>query len=220
MEHTTANGKGSRVLGWLRTLLGAVALTAVFFLVLPLTQAIGGEREDLLLVREIDTASLPPPPPPPPPEPEDEPEEEPPPELQEPSQPLDLSQLEFALNPGLGGGVLTGDFAIRLDALGPKGGDVDAMFSLADLDQKPRPVVQTSPVMTPQMRKKAPVTVNLLLVVDEEGRVTNPTVQTPGDPMFDNAALTAIKQWRYEPGRRKGKPVRFRLRQPITFPKN
>lgn len=203
-----------------RTVLGAVLLTAAFFFVLPLTQAIGKQREDMFMVRDVDTASIEPPPPPPPPEPEKPEEPPPPPQRQENTQPLDLSQLEMALNPGLGGGVLAGDFTIKLDALGGKGADVDAMFSLADLDQKPRPIVQTNPVMTPQMRKKGGVTVYVLLVIDELGRVTDPQVQTPGDPDFDNAAIKAIRQWRYEPGKRKGKPVRFRLRQPITFPKN
>ena len=75
----------------------------------------------------------------------------------------------------------------RLD----KGGDVDSMFSLADLDQKPRPIVQTNPVMTPQMRKAAPATVYILLVVDERGRVENPIVQSSTDPLFEAPALAA-----------------------------
>ncbi|MFM1871322.1 MAG: hypothetical protein RL398_744 [Planctomycetota bacterium] len=201
-----------------KTVVGAVALTAVFFFVLPLTQAIGAVREDDLLLREVDVANLPPPPPPPEPQQQEEEKPETPPELSEAPQPLDLSTLELALNPGMGGG-LGGDFAIKLDAIADRAGDVDQIFSLSDLDQKPRAIVQTSPQITPQMRKKGGATVYVLFTVNELGRVESPIVQTPGDPMFDNAAMAAVKQWRFEPGKRKGQPVRFRVRQPITFPK-
>lgn len=201
-----------------KTLVGAVLLTAVFFFVLPLTQVIGSVREDLLLVRDVDVANLPPPPPPPEPEPEQEEPDEPPPQLSDAPQPLDLSQLELALNPGMGGGI-GGDFAIKLDGIANRAGEVDQIFSLADLDQKPRAIVQTQPQLTPQMRKKGGGTVYVLFTVNELGRVENPVVQTPGDPLFDNAAIAAVKQWRFEPGKRKGQPVRFRVRQPFTFPK-
>ena len=36
-------------------------------------------------------------------------------------------------------------------------------------------------------------------------------------PQFEAAALAAIRQWKFEPGKRAGKPVRFRMRQPFTF---
>lgn len=201
-----------------KTMVGAVVLTAVFFFVLPLTQAIGAVRDDDLILREVDVANLPPPPPPPEPEPDQEEEPPPPPQLADNPQPLDLSTLELALNPGMGGG-LGGDFAIKLDAIANRAGDVEQIFSLSDLDQKPRAIVQTSPQITPQMRKKGGGTVYVLFTVNELGRVETPTVQTPGDPLFDNAAVAAVKQWRFEPGKRKGQPVRFRVRQPITFPK-
>jgi len=44
-------------------------------------------------------------------------------------------------------------------------------------------------------------------------------VQNSTDPIFEGPALAAIKQWKFEPGKRKGEPVRFRMRVPITFPK-
>jgi protein TonB len=44
-------------------------------------------------------------------------------------------------------------------------------------------------------------------------------VQQSTDPVFERPALAAVKQWRFEPGKRNGKPVRFRMRVPITFPK-
>jgi hypothetical protein len=86
---------------------GAVTLAVGLFLTLPLMQAITQPPEADLVVRAVDTADLPPPPPPPEEEKKEEekPEEEPePPKLMEESAPLDLSQLELALDLGTGGG--------------------------------------------------------------------------------------------------------------------
>jgi protein TonB len=49
--------------------------------------------------------------------------------------------------------------------------------------------------------------------------VENPLVQSSSNPAFEAPALAAVKQWKFEPGKRNGEPVRFRMRVPITFPK-
>ncbi|MBZ0258769.1 energy transducer TonB, partial [bacterium] len=53
----------------------------------------------------------------------------------------------------------------------------------------------------------------------QRGQVENPIVQKSTDPIFENPALSAVKKWKFEPGKRNGEPVRFRMRVPITFPK-
>ena len=202
------------------TTLGGLLLTLAFFLVLPLIQAITAATTTDTLLRSVDTVALPPPPPPPPDMEEEKPPEaeEKPPEMQQEAPPLDLSQLELALNPGVGSGASTGDFALKLNNLG--GGDEGeggGTFSVADLDQQPRVLYPHNPTMTPAIRRKAPGTVYIVFLVDEEGRVQNPVIQQSPDPVFDRPALDAIKKWKFEPGKRNGKPVRFRMRQPITF---
>jgi len=203
------------------TATGGVVLTLAFFLVLPLIQAITSAAQADTLLRSVDSVALPPPPPPPPEIEEEKPpeEEEKPPEMQPESPPLDLSQLELALDPGMGGGMGTGDFALKLGNLGGGGDGEDGggTFSVADLDQQPRVLYPHNPTMTPAIRRKAPGTVYIVFLVDEEGRVQNPVVQQSPDPVFDRPALDAIKKWKFEPGKRNGKPVRFRMRQPITF---
>jgi protein TonB len=208
-----------------------LALALGIFLLLPLLESITSTPQADLIVQSANTANLPPPPPPPPeeekPEEEEEkPEEPPPPDLAEETPPLDLSQLELALNVGAGGGVgaFQGDFAVKLPvgneaASKDEASDVDALFSIADLDQKPRVMYQPGPNMTGDMRKQTPGTVYILFVVDQRGRVENPVVQTTTNPIFDSAALSAVKQWRFEPGKRNGEAVKFRMRVPITFPK-
>jgi protein TonB len=196
---------------------GAVGLMLVFFLVLPLMQTIR-KAPTAAVFNSVDTASLPPPPPPPPPEPKKEEPEEKPPELMENDKPLDLSELELALDPGeFSGGWIRGDFDVKLASLGSGGDAVAALAGIAELDQEPRATYQPSPVLTPQVLKKAPGTVYIIFIVDERGRVQNPKVWKSDDPVFERPALAAVKKWRFEPGKRNGKPVRFPMRVPIVF---
>lgn len=203
------------------TALGAIGLSLIFFLVLPLMQTITQSRDNDMQLAEVDGVVEPPPPPPPEPEPEEKPEEKPPPPaLADEAPPLDLSQLELALNPGFSEGWMGGgDFSVSLKTFAKKGDDLDSVFSMADLDQKPRVVYQPGPTLTKQTRRKAPGTVYIIFVVDPNGRVVKPVVQKSTDPVFTKPALAAVKQWKFEPGKRNGKPVRFRMRVPITFPK-
>ena len=207
--------------GFTRLLLvvcGAASMSLGVFLVLPVLQAIGKPPKPDLQLTNADVVNQPPPP-----VVEDEPEQEEevdeqPPELAEDSQPLDLAALELALNPGLGGGLVSGDFAVKLNTQIAGGGQADELFSMAELDQKPRIVYQPLPVHNAKTRQKAPGTVYVIFVVDKEGRVQDPRVQSSSDPVFDRPAVAAVKQWRFESSKRKVKAVRFRMRIPITFP--
>ena len=201
-------------------IVGAVGLSLVFFLVLPLMQSLTTSPKNDLIVQSIDTAQLEAPPPPPQEEPEkEEDQEETPPQLTEEAPPLDLSQLELALNPGLSNGFLNGDFTMKINAIGGKSEQMDSLFSIADLDQRPRAIYQPSPRMTQNIIKKTPGTVYIIFIVDQDGRVVDPKVQKSTDAIFEQPALSAIKQWKFEPGKRNGSAVRFRMRVPITFPK-
>ncbi|MBI1335798.1 MAG: TonB family protein [Phycisphaera sp.] len=202
-------------------MLAAVSLTLVLFMVLPLMQAISQKPATDLVVQAVDTANIPPPPPPPPEEPpKEEEKQEEPPELQEEVTPLDLSQIELALNVGTGGvGSLDGDTMVKLPTDVASGSEVDSIFSLSDLDQQPRVIYQPGPQLTNDLRKKSPATVYVIFLVNAQGRVESPIVQKSSNPLFNDPALNAVKQWRFEPGKRNGQPVRFRMRVPITFPK-
>jgi protein TonB len=197
--------------------LGAIGLTLTVFLVLPLTQTIRqGDPRDLL-VRQVDIAKLPPPPPPPPEQEEDEPDKEPPPQLAEKAPPLDLSQLELALNPGFGDGLM-GDFTVKLAGQMANGDELDEIFSMAELDQQPRVIFQTPPLYPAKLRQRGiEGTVYIVFLVDRTGRVVGPKVERSTDPRFDQPALNAVKQWKFEPGMRNGQEVQFKMRVPITF---
>ena len=54
-------------------------------------------------------------------------------------------------------------------------------------------------------------------VVTEEGRVESPVVLSSPDPRLSRAALAAVRQSRFEPGRIDGQPVRVRFALPVDF---
>jgi len=200
---------------------GAATLTLAFFLVLPFLQSHAQPPRDMLSLVAVDSATLPPPPPQleDTPEEEDEPEEEPP-ELAEEIEPLDLSQLELSLDTRINSNGFSAHLDVSLKTIAASSEEVEALFSLSDLDQKPRCIYQPSPVLSASLRKKAPGTVYIIFAVNQSGRVEQPIVQSSSNPVFERAALAAVKQWKFEPGKRKGDPVSFRMRVPITFPRD
>lgn len=224
MTTNPAERPGRKVLRNVVAGVAAAAFSLMLFLVLPFMQSIGKPPEKDLLVRDSDVADLPPPPSAPPESEPEEPEaQEQPPELvEQPQQPLDLSQLEIALNPGGGSGTF-GDFTVDLgaqitNAAGAGDGGIDEIFSMADLDQRPRVLFQAMPQYPPDLRKlNRQGTVHVVFTVDVSGRVVGPKVDKSSDPAFERPALEAVSQWRFEPGTRKGEKVPFRMRVPITF---
>jgi len=139
---------------------------------------------------------------------------------------LSLSALADALNPG--GGSAEGFYSggVGLASGGQIGGtglagavaDVDSIFSIADLDQKPRPVFQTPPSYPVELRRRRiEGSVHVLFVVDEDGKVVDPKVEQTSNPGFDAPALEAVRRWKFEPGTRNGQKVRYRMRVPVRF---
>ncbi len=221
-------GKRS-LLGWVVRrsggALGAVGMTGGCFLVLPVIQAIANQAKPDLILQEVDSAFLPPPPPPPEPEPEPEPEEqdepEPPPELDD-GPPPDLSTLEMSLG-GAGGGFAGPEIQLDFDIAGGNDQSTDELFSLSQLDQPPRVRFAADPVLdrkASRLVKKQEHVVYLKFIVDAEGRVQNPRVDSSTHPAFEGIALKAIKKWRFDPGKANGQAVSFRMRLPITFAKS
>lgn len=54
-------------------------------------------------------------------------------------------------------------------------------------------------------------------VVDEEGRVLDPVALRSPDPRLSEAAIAAVREARFWPGRQEGRPVRVRSVLPVTF---
>jgi protein TonB len=96
----------------------------------------------------------------------------------------------------------------------PKGMPID----LSRLDNTPRTRSQIPPVY-PADARRAGITGKVMVefVVDEEGRVHDPRVMNSSDRVFEEPSLRAISRWRFEPGRKDGRIVRFRMAVPVDF---
>ncbi|NBQ24907.1 MAG: energy transducer TonB [Verrucomicrobia bacterium] len=176
--------------------LGATLITLAVFLVLPLTQMISSGVQKQYDLSQVDTAAPPPPP-----------------ELSEIPKQLSLSDLDLDL--GMGGGGFLGGGAIGVDQVGL---EEVAIFDMADLDQRPQAIARVEPRHPRELLKaKIEGYVVLLFVIDEEGRVMDPRVETSSHPEFETAALKALTRWRFKPGTVDGKQVRTFVRQKIDF---
>ena len=84
-------------------------------------------------------------------------------------------------------------------------------------DQPPRPLSTPKPVYPHEaFAKKIEGIVTLEILIDERGRVAEARVLN-SIPLLDQAALDAVRAWRFQPATRAGRPVAALARAPITF---
>ncbi|MCB9737997.1 MAG: energy transducer TonB [Deltaproteobacteria bacterium] len=208
-------------------LVGAVAALLAF--------VIGGLAVALVLVSMNAPPPAPPPPKesravvmaPPPPKPKPKPKQAPPPPQRAarpaprsaapPPPPVGgaLAGLGYAM-PGMGAGSIDGA-ASRATA-----GAVDAKAAVmteSAVDAPPRATVRRPPVFPRRARalgQEGKVTLSVL--IDEDGKVEQVRVLDADPPgVFDEAAIEAVRGWRFEPARYQGNKVRVWARQTLRF---
>ena len=92
-------------------------------------------------------------------------------------------------------------------------------FSLGEVDAHPRLVGRVNPTY-PFRAKRRGVEGKVVLrfLVDKQGRVRELSVeQAEPAGVFEESALKAVRQWRFEPGEKDGKPVSTWVQVPIRF---
>jgi len=98
---------------------------------------------------------------------------------------------------------------------------MESAFSMDEIDQKPRALIQTSPSYPSELKgKKLDGQVTVIFIVDETGRVVSPKVQKSSNPAFDKPALDAIKQWKFEAAVKGGQRVPCKMKEKLSFPAN
>jgi protein TonB len=100
--------------------------------------------------------------------------------------------------------------------------DDPAAWDVFMLDQIPRVLFQNEQVYQDGFRDDdveiGSVTVEI--VVDEQGNVIDAGVVKSTHRKFEEPTLRAVGKWRFEPGRKNGVPVRFRMQVPVMFSLN
>lgn len=200
----------------INTVIGLL-LTAALFAILPLMHYLG-EMTSAGPNISADTAVIQPPPPPPdePPPPPERQKELEQPEMKEPPPPMTLSQLEMALNPGVGnaaGDFGFGDFNDDIDAL-----DGMQIFDLGDVDKRPSAISMTAPQYPYNLQKqKIKGRAVVEFVLDAKGRPQRVRVVSSTHHEFDQPAIDCITRSIWDPARKDGKAVNVRVRQPVEF---
>lgn len=124
-----------------------------------------------------------------------------------PTQFTSVDKVPDAYIPGDIGGVIGGSL-IGSDGAAP----------LASLDRTPRARVQPAPQYPMAMRSSGVEgSVVVEFTVDVQGQVISATVLSATNREFEEAAIRAVMKWRFEPGRRSGRVVPFRMAVPLEF---
>jgi protein TonB len=86
------------------------------------------------------------------------------------------------------------------------------------VEEMPTKVYAPEPVY-PDLARKAEIegTVTIEIVVSETGEVLDAWVARSVTPLLDQAALAAIRQWRFTPGKNNGIAVRCQVAVPVRF---
>lgn len=133
---------------------------------------------------------------------------------------LSLSDLSSALGGSAGDGM--GASAAGLGGVGFAGGtglpggslaSSGSMISSSDLDNKPTVTTRVNPKPVKGVAGK----VKLLLIVGPDGAVAEVRPVESDHPELLRNCMTAVRQWRFKPGVRDGKPVAFKMQQPFSF---
>lgn len=126
-----------------------------------------------------------------------------------PMPPFDPANVEMRVAPTALTG--QGEIGARLGGVVPSG----------LLDNPPRTRYQSSPLYPMEAKKDGRGgEVVVEFTVDESGRVIDPRVVSSTDRVFEESSLRAVARWQFEPGRREGKIVRFRMNVPLVFKLN
>lgn len=89
---------------------------------------------------------------------------------------------------------------------------------VADLDRTPRAKVRVAPDYPLALRQTGVEGSALIeFDVDATGRVVAARVLRGSEREFGEAAVRAVLRWRFEPGRRDGRAVPFRMAVPVEF---
>lgn len=92
------------------------------------------------------------------------------------------------------------------------------LISADFLDSPPRTRYQVAP-QYPYGARQSGLKGEVLVafVVDERGVVYNARVVRSTAREFEEPTLRAVEKWRFQPGKKDGRPVRFRMAVPVVF---
>jgi len=197
---------------------GGLLFTFMVFYIIPLMRKLeqGAAKDQQALVPDLSVD---------PPDEYEAPEEEPPPE-EEPEEPPEMAEAENDLSidpldlPDLGTGVGGRVLLSITPSMDLTGGDDE--FGAGEVDQEPTASSTFDPQVPTSVKKKltgrGSVEVLVGGLVDETGVVVEVSIKrSSGIAALDEAALKALKRWKFKPAIRDGRRAKAHINQPFSF---
>ena len=94
--------------------------------------------------------------------------------------------------------------------------DIERVMRLSELDERPVPIVQVEPELSPSVRADGG-NATIEFVVGKDGTPGEMKIVSASNPAFGRACLTAAAKWKFRPGYVRGKPVRTRMVLPFRM---
>lgn len=111
-----------------------------------------------------------------------------------------------------------GNLGIPEGVPGGIGVDLGSIIPSGALDNPPHTRTQISPNYPYHAQTTGLTgTVWVEFIVDRDGYVHDPVVVRSTDRVFEEPTVRAVSRWRFEPGKRGGRPVSFRMVVPVVF---
>jgi protein TonB len=86
------------------------------------------------------------------------------------------------------------------------------------VDENPTPVRTPPPEYPIELRRNGVSgIVAVVIVIGQDGKVVDASVANTTDPGFNDAALKAVRLWRFKPAKIGGEPVKVRVTLPMRF---
>lgn len=125
--------------------------------------------------------------------------------------------LDFTVNPNLIVGVAVP--AMPQTAVAASAPAVEGFAGSVGLDAEPGLLFSPPPVYPASAkRRNLSATVMVSLLVDERGRVVKSSVLPgPHSDLFARETLKAVRQWRFKPAEKNGRPVAAMVERPVHF---
>lgn len=125
-----------------------------------------------------------------------------------------VNRMKIVTMAALAGVALTGSLMV----FGSGAETPTKIFELGEVDEKPA-VKEDVPPVYPKELKAARINgmVVIQFVLDEQGNVESAFVEKSTDARFEEAALEALKQWKFYNAVKDGKAVKVRVRAPLVF---
>jgi TonB family protein len=94
--------------------------------------------------------------------------------------------------------------------------EVASSVTLPEVDQQPKPVNQVEPDLSGDLKRLTGFA-KVAFIINADGKVESPRIQSSSDSRFEAPTLAAIGQWEFKPAEKGGSPVAVRVVLPFRY---